>query len=270
MGIVNVTPDSFSDGGRFLDADAAVAHGLALVDAGADLLDVGGESTRPGAVAVDEAEERRRVLPVVERLAAAAGVPVSIDTMKARVATAAIEVGATVVNDVTAGRGDDAMLGAAGKAGVGYVAMHMLGDPRSMQDAPSYDDVVREVGDFLVERLDAARAAGIAHEALAADPGIGFGKTVAHNLTLLAHLDVLVARLGVPVLVGTSRKRFLGTVLCDVAGTAGEPLPEDRGDATLATVVWALDAGARIVRVHEPRSAARAVALLDVMHDVAA
>jgi dihydropteroate synthase len=270
MGIVNVTPDSFSDGGRFLDADAAVAHGLALVDAGADLLDVGGESTRPGAAAVDEGEERRRILPVVARLAAAAGVPVSIDTTKAGVAAAAIEAGATVVNDVAAGRGDDAMLGTVAEAGVGYVAMHMLGDPRSMQDAPSYDDVVREVGDVLVERLDAARSAGIAHEALAADPGIGFGKTVAHNLTLLAHLDELVARVRVPVLVGTSRKRFLGSVLRDVAGVVGEPIPEDRDDGTLASVVWALDAGARIVRVHEPRSAARAVALLAVMLETAA
>jgi dihydropteroate synthase len=270
MGIVNVTPDSFSDGGRFLDADAAVAHGVALVDAGADLLDIGGESTRPGAAAVDEVEERRRILPVVARLAAAAGVPVSIDTTKAGVATAAIEAGATVVNDVTAGRGDAAMLGAVAAARVGYVAMHMLGDPRSMQDAPRYDDVVREVGDFLVERLDAAGAAGIAHEALAADPGIGFGKTVAHNLTLLAHLDELVARVRVPVLVGTSRKRFLGAVLRNVAGVAGEPIPEDRDDGTLASVMWALDAGARIVRVHEPRSAARAVALLTVMHHVAA
>ena len=270
MGIVNVTPDSFSDGGRFLDADAAVAHGLALVAAGADLLDVGGESTRPGAAAVDAVEERRRVLPVVARLAAAAGVPVSIDTTKAVVASAAIEAGATVVNDVAAGSRDDAMLGTVAAAGVGYVAMHMLGDPRSMQDEPRYDDVVCEVGDVLVERLEAARAAGIADGALAADPGIGFGKTVAHNLTLLAHLDELVARVGVPVLVGTSRKRFLGAVLRDVAGVVGEPRPEDRDDATLASVVWALDAGARIVRVHAPRSAARAVALLAVMRDVAA
>ena len=270
MGIVNVTPDSFSDGGRFLDADAAVAHGLALVEAGADLLDVGGESTRPGATAVDSVEERRRVLPVVARLVAEAGVPVSIDTTKADVAAAVIEVGASIVNDVTAGRGDEAMLGAVAAAGVGFVAMHMAGDPRSMQDAPSYDDVVREVGDVLVERLDAARAAGIDDAALAADPGIGFGKTVAHNLTLLARLDELIARVGVPVLVGTSRKRFLGAVLRDTAGVVGEPPPADRDDGTLASVVWALDAGARIVRVHEPRSAARAVALLSVIREAAA
>jgi dihydropteroate synthase len=207
---------------------------------------------------------------VVARLVAASGVPVSIDTTKARVARDAIEAGATVVNDVTAGRGDDAMLGTVAETGVGYVAMHMLGEPRSMQDAPHYDDVVREVGDFLMERLDAARAAGIVNEALVADPGIGFGKTVAHNLTLLARLDDLVARVRVPVLVGTSRKRFLGAVLRNVAGVAGDPLPEDRDEGTLASVVWALDAGARIVRVHEPRSAARAVALLATMRDVAA
>jgi dihydropteroate synthase len=270
MGIVNVTPDSFSDGGRFLHVDAAVAHGLALVEAGADLLDIGGESTRPGAAAVDDAEERRRVLPVIAELAATAGVPVSIDTTKATVAAAAIEAGATIVNDVSAGRTDGSMFAVVADAGVGYLVMHMLGDPRSMQDAPRYDDVVDEVAGFLVERLAAARDAGVADETLAADPGIGFGKTVAHNLALLAHLDVLVTRVEVPVLVGTSRKRFLGTLLRDVAGSDGEPLPADRGDGTLATVVWALDAGARIVRVHDARPAARAVGLLEVLDAAAA
>lgn len=270
MGIVNVTPDSFSDGGLFLDAEAAVAHGLALVEAGADLLDVGGESTRPGATAVDEAEERRRVVPVVARLVAEAGVPISIDTTKAAVAAAAVEVGATIVNDVAAGRFDDAILRVVADAGVGYAVMHMRGEPRSMQDDPHYDDVVREVEDFLVERLDAARAAGIADEALVADPGIGFGKTAAQNLVLLAHLGELVARVGVPVLVGASRKRFLGLVLRDVAGVAGEPPPLDRDDGTLATVVWALDAGVRVVRVHDPRPAARAVALIGLLHAGAA
>ena len=270
MGIVNVTPDSFSDGGRFLDADAAVAHGLALVGAGADLVDVGGESTRPGAAAVDEAEELRRVVPVVTRLAAEAGTPVSIDTTKAVVAAAAIEAGATIVNDVGAGRADEAMFRVVADTGVGYVAMHMLGDPRSMQDAPRYDDVVGEVIAFLRERLDAAQAAGVEHEALAGDPGIGFGKSVAHNLTLLAHLDALVEVLDVPVLIGTSRKRFLGSVLRDVAGVEGAPTPEQRDDGSLATVVWALDAGARVVRVHDVRPAARAVALLEVLRTVAA
>jgi dihydropteroate synthase len=270
MGIVNVTPDSFSDGGRFLDADAAVAHGLALVAEGADVLDIGGESTRPGASAVDAPEELRRILPVVTRLARESGVPVSVDTTKAAVAAAALEAGATIVNDVTAGRGDDDMLGVVAGAGAGFVAMHMLGDPRSMQDAPAYADVVAEVGTFLVERLDAARSAGIDDDALAADPGIGFGKTVAHNLALLAHLDALTMRVGVPVLVGTSRKRFLGSVLRGVAGAPGEPPPDARDDGTLATVVWALDAGARIVRVHDVRPAARAARLLRILETAAA
>ncbi len=270
MGIVNVTPDSFSDGGRFLHVDAAVAHGLALVEAGADLLDIGGESTRPGAAAVEPAEERRRVLPVITELAATAGVPVSIDTTKATVAAAAIEAGATIVNDVSAGRTDASMFAVVADGATGYVAMHMLGDPQSMQDSPRYDDVVDEVAGFLVERLAAARDAGIAEEALVADPGIGFGKTVAQNLALLAHLDVLATRVEVPVLVGTSRKRFLGTVLRDVAGADGEPLPADRDDGTLATVVWALDVGARIVRVHDARPAVRAVRLLEILDAVAA
>jgi dihydropteroate synthase len=265
MGIVNVTPDSFSDGGYFLAPDAAAAHGVTLVDAGADLLDVGGESTRPGADPVSTEEELRRVVPVVERLVAEAGVPVSIDTTKAAVAAAALDAGAVIVNDVSAGRQEPEILDVAAGAGAGYVAMHMLGDPLTMQDAPTYDDVVGEVGDFLVERLDAARAAGIADGALCADPGIGFGKTATHNLELLARLPQLVAQVGVPILIGTSRKRFLGTVLRDVAGEHGEPPPERRDDATLATVVWAIDRGARIVRVHDARPAARAVALLEAM-----
>lgn len=270
MGIVNVTPDSFSDGGRFLDAGAAVAHGLALVEAGADLLDVGGESTRPGAVAVDAAEELRRVLPVIARLAVEAGVAVSVDTTKAPVAEAAIAAGATIVNDVSAGRFDDIMLRVVADAGVGYVVMHMRGEPRSMQEAPAYGDVVGEVGGFLVERLDAARAAGIADAALVADPGLGFGKTIDHNLALLARLDELVARVGVPVLVGASRKRFLGAVLRDIAGSEGEPLPGERDDGTLAASLWAIDAGARVLRVHDARPTARAVRLLEMLDEVAA
>ncbi len=262
MGVVNVTPDSFSDGGRWLDADAAVAHGLELVAAGADLIDVGGESTRPGAEPVPADEERRRVVPVIERLAAESRVPVSVDTTKAGVATAALEAGAVIVNDVSAGRADPALLGVAADAGAGFVAMHMLGEPRTMQDDPRYDDVVDEVGDFLVERLAAARAAGIAAAALVADPGIGFGKTVRHNLELLARLREIVARVDVPVLVGTSRKRFIGAVL----GTDDGHLPAaDREEGTLATVVCALDRGARIVRVHEVRSAAQTVRLLEAM-----
>jgi len=262
MGVVNVTPDSFSDGGRWIDADRAVAHGLDLVADGADLLDIGGESTRPGAEPVPADEERRRVVPVIERLAVESGVPLSIDTTKAEVAAAAIEAGAAIVNDVSAGRLDPPILEVVAAAGAGFVAMHMLGEPRTMQDDPQYDDVVGEVGDFLVERLAVARAAGIADAALAADPGIGFGKTVRHNLELLARLPEIVARVEVPVLVGTSRKRFIGAVL----GREGGDLPADqREEGTLATVACALDRGARVVRVHEARPAAHAVRLLEAM-----
>ncbi|HEX6312797.1 MAG TPA: dihydropteroate synthase [Acidimicrobiia bacterium] len=260
MGVVNVTPDSFSDGGRWLDPGAAAAHGLDLVAAGADLLDVGGESTRPGARPVPAATERARVVPVIERLVREAGVPVSVDTTKRDVAAAAVDAGAVVVNDVSAGRAEPAILRVVAEAGAGYVVMHMLGEPRTMQNDPRYDDVVRDVATFLVDRLDLARAAGIADAALAADPGIGFGKTVRHNLELLAHLHELVTRVAVPVVVGTSRKRFIGAVL----GHDGVDVPAaEREEGTLATVVWALDRGARMVRVHEARPAAEAVRLLE-------
>jgi dihydropteroate synthase len=257
MGIVNVTPDSFSDGGRFLDPGAAVAHGLALVAAGADILDVGGESTRPGAQPVAEAEELRRVVPVIARLAAEAGVPVSVDTSKSGVAIAALEAGAVVVNDVAAATADPEMLPVVAAAGAGLVLMHMRGEPRTMQDAPTYADVVVDVGDFLVERVARARDAGIDAGSLCADPGFGFGKTAAHNLALLTRLGELVERVDVPLLVGTSRKSFIGAVLGD-----GE---RARDDGTLATVVWAVDRGARVVRVHDAGAAADALRLLDVM-----
>jgi dihydropteroate synthase len=264
MGIVNVTPDSFSDGGRFLDPAAAVAHGTQLAEHGADVLDVGGESTRPGARPVPADEERRRVVPVVEQLAAT-GVPVSIDTTKAAVARAALEAGATIVNDVSAGRFDSDILGVAVDAGAGFVVMHMRGEPRTMQDDPHYDDVVAEVAEFLVERAEAARAAGIAPGAVAADPGIGFGKTVEHNLRLLAGLRGLSNRVRVPLVVGTSRKAFIGRILGRRTGE-GEPLPvEEREEGTLATVVWSVEHGASIVRVHDARSAAHAIRLLDAL-----
>ena len=259
MGIVNVTPDSFSDGGRFFDPDAAVAHGLDLAAAGADILDVGGESTRPGADPVDVGEELRRVLPVISALVRATAVPVSVDTTKAAVAHAAIDAGAVIVNDVSAGRRDCEMLSVVADASAGLVLMHMAGDPRTMQDAPQYDDVVREVGDFLAERVAVARDAGIAASAIAADPGIGFGKSVEHNLLLLAHLGSIVARLDVPVLVGPSRKRFLGAI------RGGSDAPTERDDATLATVVSAIDAGVRIVRVHDVGPAVRVAALLEAL-----
>jgi dihydropteroate synthase len=257
MGIVNVTPDSFSDGGRFLDPGAAVSHGLALVAAGADLLDVGGESTRPGAEPVPEAEELRRVVPVIGRLVGQAGVPVSVDTSKAAVAVAALDAGAVVVNDVAAATRDPQMLPVVASAGAGLVLMHMQGVPLTMQDAPAYADVVVDVGDFLVERVARARDAGIDTRSLCVDPGFGFGKTAAHNLALLARLDELVERVGVPVLVGTSRKSFIRAVAGDHERA--------RDDGTLATVVWAVDRGARIVRVHDTGAAADALRLLDAM-----
>jgi len=268
MGVVNVTPDSFSDGGRFLDADAALAHGLGLVADGAAVLDVGGESTRPGAEPVGVDEELRRIVPVVRRLVdelgtGASSVPVSIDTTKAAVAAAAIDAGAVIVNDVSAGRNDPAMFAVVAESRAGFVAMHMLGAPPTMQTGPRYDDVVGEVADFLVERVSAARSAGIDAGALMADPGIGFGKRVEHNLELVARLPELAARVGVPVLVGTSRKAFIGSVL-------GGSDPTQRDDGTLATVTWALDHGAAMVRVHDVRAAARAARLLHVMEESAA
>jgi dihydropteroate synthase len=265
MGIVNVTPDSFSDGGRFLDADAAIAHGVALAAQGADVLDVGGESTRPGAAPVAADEELTRVVPVIEGLTSAASVPVSVDTTKAGVARAALEAGATVVNDVSAGRLDPDILGVTAAAEAGFVAMHMQGEPRTMQLDPTYDDVVGEVGDFLIERVEAAHAAGIARGAVAADPGIGFGKTVEHNLQLLAALPSLAARVPAPLLVGTSRKTFIGRLLARAIGAPADLSVDQRDEGTLATVVWAVEHGASIVRVHDVTPAAQAIRLLDAM-----
>lgn len=253
MGVVNVTPDSFSDGGRFLDHDAAVAHGLALVAEGADVVDVGGESTRPGAEPVPVAEEVRRVVPVVEALAP--HVRVSIDTRKAAVAEAAVAAGATLVNDVSA-----TLHEVAAATGAGWVAMHMRGDPTSMQRDPRYGDVVAEVRAFLLDRADAARAAGV--DEVWIDPGIGFGKTTAHNLSLLARLDELVAT-GCPVVVGTSRKRFLGELLAEADGVADPRPADDRAEGSIATAAWAYAAGAAMVRAHDV-AATVAVARLTV------
>jgi dihydropteroate synthase len=235
MGILNVTPDSFSDGGRFLDPEAAVARGLEMVAEGASVVDVGGESTRPGAEPVDPAEEVQRVVPVIEALAGR--VRVSIDTRHREVAEAAVDAGATLVNDVSA-----SLWAVAAEAGVGWVALHMQGEPRTMQQSPHYDDVVAEVRAFLLERAAAAVEAGV--QEIWIDPGIGFGKTVEHNLTLLNHLDALVGEH--PVLVGTSRKGFLGQL------TGGAPA-DDRLDASLATAVVAAAKGASMVRVHDVR-----------------
>ncbi len=253
MGVLNVTPDSFSDGGRFVDTTAAVEHGRRLWEDGADIVDVGGESTRPGADPVATATETERVLPVVAELAAA-GVPVSVDTTKAEVAASALDAGAVVVNDVSAGEVDPEMFEVVATRDAGMVLMHRKGDPTTMQDDPRYDDVVSEVADALVDRRTAAIAAGVGEHAILVDPGIGFGKTPQHNLTLLAHLDELVERVAAPVLIGTSRKSFIGQTLA---------LPVDaRDEATLATVVWAMEHGASMVRVHDAAAARRAIDLL--------
>jgi dihydropteroate synthase len=263
MGIVNVTPDSFSDGGLYLDPAAAIAHGLTLRDEGAAVLDVGGESTRPGAASIPADEEAARVVPVIRALASEAAVPISVDTTKASVAAAAIEAGATIVNDISAGRNDPDLLGVVADAGAGYIAVHMQGEPATMQHEPHYEDVLGEVGAFLLARIDAAVAAGISRDAVMADPGIGFGKTGAHNLTVLAGVSALAERVGAPVLVGASRKAFIGRLL-------GVDDPSARDDGTLATVVWALDQGASMVRVHDVRGAQRAAALLHVLEGAAA
>ena len=253
MGVVNVTPDSFSDGGRYLDPGAAVAHGLALVQAGADLLDVGGESSRPGAAPVDEGEERARVLPVIRRLVAEAGVPISVDTTKAAVADAAADAGALVVNDVSAGRHDPRMLGVVAAAGTGFVAMHMQGEPRTMQLDPRYGDVVDDVAAFLEERLSFAVAAGIPEQLICLDPGIGFGKTPDQNLELVRRLDRIVA-IGRPVLVGLSRKSVLGKLLGDPTARTGTT------DASVGAAVAAFARGASLFRVHDVQPHVEALA----------
>ncbi len=245
MGVLNVTPDSFSDGGRWADLDAAVAHGVQLAAEGAAIVDVGGESTRPGAAPVDEAEELRRTEPVIRELRRRLpDLALSIDTTKAAVAQAAIEAGATYVNDVTALRGDPAMaVLIAAHPLVRVCLMHMRGEPRTMQEAPRYDDVVAEVAEFLRERLIAAEVAGIGPDRIDLDPGIGFGKKIEHNLQLLHHLDRIVA-LGQPVLLGTSRKSMLGRI-------TGRTDPADRVFASVSTAVLAYSGGVRAFRVHD-------------------
>ena len=259
MGVVNVTPDSFSDGGRYPTEGTAVAHALRLRQEGADLVDVGGESTRPGAAPVTAEEEARRVLPVVRRLVAA-DVPVSVDTMKASVAAEALAAGAHVVNDVSAGR-DPGMFRVVAGAGAGLVLMHMQGDPATMQSHPTYQDVVKEVASFLVERARAAEAAGVARDAIVLDPGIGFGKTLEHNLALLRGLPEL-CRLGYPVLVGASRKGFIGHLTKE-----GDhlPSPQDRLEGTLGAHVAAAARGASLLRVHDVHAHKRAFALADAI-----
>ncbi len=244
MGVVNVTPDSFSDGGLYLDPAAAISHGRRLAAEGAGILDIGGESTRPGAPSVPADEELSRVIPVIEGLARpGTGAQISVDTSKAAVAAEALRAGASLVNDVTALRGDPELAAVIADSGAQCCLMHMLGTPRTMQDDPRYEDVVREVKAFLQERVAFAVEAGIGEERILIDPGIGFGKTAAHNLELLRRLDELV-ELGVPVLVGTSRKSFLGRL-------TGRGEPQDRLAGTIASCVMAYERGASVFRVHD-------------------
>jgi dihydropteroate synthase len=261
LGVLNVTPDSFSDGGRFLDHGHAVAHGVALHDAGADLVDVGGESTRPGAGRVDAAEERARVLPVIRDLVAE-GVPVSVDTTRAAVAETAIEAGASVVNDVSGGLADPAMARVVAQARVPWILMHWRGHSDRMGALATYEDVLGEVRAELVARVDAAVLAGVNPGKIVLDPGLGFAKDAAHNWALLRRLDVLVG-LGFPVLVGASRKRFLGELLADADGT---PRPAAGRDvATAAITALAACAGAWGVRVHDVAASMDAVAVSTAM-----
>jgi dihydropteroate synthase len=256
MGIVNVTPDSFSDGGSYSNVDDAVKHATQMVADGADLLDVGGESTRPGSEVVPPDEEIRRVVPVIHRIAEDhPDVPVSVDTRKSDVARAALDAGATIVNDISAG-GDPAMFGVVAGTGAGMILMHMKGEPKTMQDAPTYYDVVAEVRGFLGERIEAALAAGIGLERLCVDPGIGFGKTVEHNLAILHDIRSF-HHLRVPVLVGPSRKRFIGTL----TGTE----VDDRIEGTAGVVAWCAAEEVDIVRVHDVKEMTRVVRVVDAI-----
>jgi dihydropteroate synthase len=256
MGILNVTPDSFSDGGRFLDRATAVAHATRMIDDGADILDVGGESTRPGSAPVSADEELERVHPVIERLAELhPAVPVSIDTRKADVAAEALDAGAAIVNDVSGGA-DPTMFEVVRDRDAAVVLMHMQGDPTTMQEAPYYDDVVGEVHEYLRQRIEAAELAGIDPERIAIDPGIGFGKDLDHNLELMHGVDALLD-LGRPVVVGPSRKKFIGTIL---------DLPEEeRVEGTVGAVVWMVARGAHLVRVHDVKEVVRAVRVSDAI-----
>jgi dihydropteroate synthase len=257
MGIVNVTPDSFSDGGMFADADAAVKHGVRLLEEGADVLDVGGESTRPGSDPVDADEERRRVLPVLEGLRREAPEAVlSVDTRKAAVAADALDAGADVVNDIGAGA-DPAMFDVVVRTGAGIVLMHMKGEPKTMQVDPTYEDVVGEVHSFLAERIAAAVSAGVGPDGLCVDPGIGFGKTLAHNLELLRAIDTF-RDLGAPVLAGVSRKRFVGEL-------SGALDPADRLEGTFGAVAWCASRGVDLVRVHDVAPVVRLLRVVDAI-----
>jgi dihydropteroate synthase len=256
MGIVNVTPDSFSDGGKFFDIERAIEHGRLLAAEGADLLDIGGESTRPYSTPVEAEAELQRVLPVVEALVQQVAIPISIDTSKALVAQAALEAGAEVINDVTGLSGDSAMIEVARVSDAGVCAMHMRGTPQTMQDDPSYDDVVQDILRYLRERRDALLSAGIARERICLDPGIGFGKTHQHNLTLMAHCWRF-HELECPLLVGHSRKGFIGKVL-------GDP-DADRTQGTVGAALALASQGVQIIRVHDVRAVREALLLYEAI-----
>jgi dihydropteroate synthase len=255
MGILNVTPDSFSDGGRFFDPEAAVSRGVRMAFDGADIIDVGGESTRPGSDPVSTTDERERVVPIIKRLASEVEVPISVDTRKHDVAEAALEVGASVVNDVTAG-GDPRMFALVRETEAGMVLMHMKGEPKTMQQDPVYDDVVSEVHDFLESRVRAALEAGVEWSRLCIDPGLGFGKNTDHSLRLMKRTEDLLD-LGRPLLVGPSRKSFVGEVL----GTE----VNERLEGTLAAVAYMVVEGAHIVRVHDVNETVRVVRVVDAI-----
>jgi dihydropteroate synthase len=256
MGVVNVTPDSFSDGGLFLDSEAAVRHAIELSYSGADVLDVGGESTRPGSDPVPTADEIDRVVPVIKRLAAEVDAPVSVDTRKADVAAAALDAGAAIVNDVSAGRDDPRMFEVVRDRAAAMVLMHMLGDPKTMQQDPRYEDVVAEVREFLARRVAAAEAAGIDRDRLCVDPGIGFGKSLEHNLALLRSIDALRIP-GVPLVVGPSRKSFIGRI------TGADA--DDRLGGTAGAVAWVVAKGVDLVRVHDVREMRQVVAVVEAI-----
>ena len=256
MGIVNVTPDSFSDGGQFLEPKVAVAHALKLVAEGAEIVDIGGESSRPGAAPVGEAEELHRVIPVIEQLAGRGRVLISIDTTKPAVARAALQAGASMVNDVAANRADEAMWQVVGESGAGYVCMHMQGTPQTMQSQPIYSDVVRELREFFLERIQRLKDCGVGPEQLILDPGIGFGKTLEHNLQLLGALGNFTS-LDRPVLLGVSRKSFIGKLL---GAQLGQRLP-----ATLACECLAVEAGVQMIRTHEVAATVQAIRMTEAL-----
>ncbi len=257
MGILNVTPDSFSDGGRHADAERALAHAREMAAAGADIIDIGGESTRPGAAPVAEEEELRRIIPLIERLSAELAVPISVDTYKSSVAKKAIEAGAGIVNDISGLRFSPDMAAVVADSGAAVVIMHIKSTPRDMQQNPVYDDVVGEVMAYLEEGIEIAVQAGVDREKIFIDPGIGFGKTLEHNLALLDRLDQFQA-LGRPIVLGTSRKKFIGAVL-DI------PAPEQRVDGTAATVALGIERGARVVRVHDVARMAQVAKMTDAI-----